>query len=207
MRRFYKLLTFLICFFALFTFMSSPRQAHAAPLNDIFTSPDSLIVKIQERIEYFFAFNTEQKVIVLEKQAERRLAFAQKWAKEGDDTKTAALIEGYEGVKKKESLLLKDAPASVMKPVKDRIIEEQKTIEEIKDDVGDEVKDSIEDTQKTVIGDAIGMVKAKEGESKATEFAAKIADFVAPGVLEVVAPGINVIDVKEDGGGGQTVAP
>lgn len=187
--------------------MSFPKPALAAPLDDIFSSPDSFIVKIQERIEYFFAFNTERKVVVLEKQAERRLAFAQKWAKEGDDTKTAALIESYEGVKKKESLLLKDAPASVMKPVKEKIIEEQKTIEEIKDDVGDKAKDSIEDTQKTVIGDAIGMVKAKEGEGKATEFAVKIADFVAPGVLEVVAPGINVIDVKEDGGGGQTVAP
>ena len=35
---------------------------------------------MQEKIEYFFAFNVERKVEVLEKQAEKRLNMAQTYA-------------------------------------------------------------------------------------------------------------------------------
>lgn len=176
-----------------------PSKAYAMTVGEIFTSPESILVRVQERIEYALTFNIDRKILVLEKHAKRRLDYAGKRAKEGDDTQTAVLVKSYEGTKKKENLLLKDAPVSVMELFKERVTEEQKTIEEIKDDVGDEVKNSIENTQKTIISDAIETVKTKEGEGKATEFAAKIADFVNPNVIPHV--------IKEDGGGGSEMAP
>ena len=88
----------------LFAFLSFPSQAHAAPLGNIFISPDSFIVKIQERIESLFAFNTEQKIIVLERQAERRLTQAENLVKTKDVNKVSSLIKSYETLKEKQGI-------------------------------------------------------------------------------------------------------
>src|SRR3989304_6196434 len=108
MSKYYKLLTFLtFLIFALFVLMFSPQQAHATTLNNIFFSPDSFIVKIQERIEYFFAFNTEKKIAVLEKQAERRLTQAENLAKTKNVDKISSLIKSYETLKETQGNLIK----------------------------------------------------------------------------------------------------
>src|SRR3990170_5234543 len=151
MKQFNKGLKYLIILliFTILTFIS-PQQAHASPLGDVFSSPDSIIVKIQERIEYFFAFKREQKVLVLDKQAERRLTRAENLVKTGDANKTLSLIKNYETLKEKQGDLIKIAPTTVLAEVKERTIKQQARIEDIKKDMSDETKELIEDGQITV---------------------------------------------------------
>jgi len=68
----------LLFFFSISYF--TPKTSNAVNLREILTSEGSIIVKMQEKIEYFFAFNVERKVEVLEKQAEKRLNMAQTYA-------------------------------------------------------------------------------------------------------------------------------
>ena len=42
-----------------------PKTVQAFDLRDAFTSENSVITKIQEGVEYFFAFKVEDKIIVL----------------------------------------------------------------------------------------------------------------------------------------------
>ena len=135
MSKFYRFLTFLTFFLVLFAFLSFPSQAHAAPLNDIFTSPDSFIVKIQERIESFFAFTTDRKIIVLEKQAERRLAQAESLVKAKDIGKVSSLIKSYETLKENQGNLIKEASTTVPAEVKKQTVRQQARIEDIKKDL------------------------------------------------------------------------
>lgn len=175
---------------------SPPRQALAAPLvGDIFSSPDSLIVRVQERIEYFFAFNTKQKIIILEKQAERRLTRAENLVKTKDDDKVLSLIKSYETLKEKQSNLIEGAPTTVLTEAKERTVKQQARIEDIKKGMPGEAKEIIENSQRTVIKTMMDSSKAEEGEDEATEFAEEIKNVLdqgtrifAPGTLEV-APG------------------
>ncbi|OGJ21421.1 MAG: hypothetical protein A2804_03355 [Candidatus Pacebacteria bacterium RIFCSPHIGHO2_01_FULL_46_10] len=196
--------------FALFVIMSSPKLTLAAPLGDIFSSQDSLFVRIQERIEYFFAFNIQQKVIVLEKQAERRLTRAENLVKTKDVGQALSLIKSYEILKEKQGDLIGGAPATVLDKAKEQTIKQQARIEDMKEDMPEEAKELIEDGQKTVIKtmmDTIDDSGTKEDKDEATEFAEEIKNVIdpgsnifAPGTLEVapgtseVAPGVQ--DIK-----------
>src|SRR3989338_6062634 len=122
MGRSFKLLTFLTVFLVIFAFLFSPQPVYAASLGNIFTSPDSFFVKIQERIEYFFAFNTEQKITVLEKQAERRLAQAENLIKTKDVNKVSSLIKSYETLKETQGDLIKSASITVPAEVKEQTV-------------------------------------------------------------------------------------
>ena len=190
--------------------MSSPKLTLAAPLGDIFSSQDSLFVRIQERIEYFFAFNIQQKVIVLEKQAERRLTRAENLVKTKDVGQALSLIKSYEILKEKQGDLIGGAPATVLDKAKEQTIKQQARIEDMKEDMPEEAKELIEDGQKTVIKtmmDTIDDSGTKEDKDEATEFAEEIKNVIdpgsnifAPGTLEVapgtseVAPGVQ--DIK-----------
>src|SRR3989344_5128143 len=151
MRQFYKFLKLLTFSFVLFAFLSFPSQAHAAPLGNIFTSPDSFIVKIQERIEYFFAFTTDRKIIVLEKQAERRLAQAENLIKTKDVNKVSSLIKSYETLKETQGDLIKSASITVPAEVKEQTVQQQARIENMKEDLPEGTQEMIEGSQKTVI--------------------------------------------------------
>lgn len=175
-------------------------------MDDIFSSPDSFIVKIQERIEYFFAFNTKQKVAVLEKQAERRLTRAESLIKTKDVNQALPLIKSYQTLKEKQGNLIESTPTTDLKEVKEQTVKEQARIEAMKEGMQDDAKDIIEESQKTVIKTTIDNIKVGEGEDKVTEFAEEVKDVldpgshifapgtneVAPGTLEV-APGVNEI--------------
>lgn len=193
MRKYYNLLkfsTFLI--FALFVFASSPQQAHATSLNDIFSSPNSLFVKIQERIEYFFAFRIEQKVTVLEKQAERRLRQAENLVKTKDVDQALPLIKSYQTLKEKQGDLIKDAPLTALANAKEQTIRQQARIEEIKKNIPDEVDNIIEDSQREVMKTMVDNIKTEEDESKVTEFAEEVKNVLDPG-SHIFAPGTNEV--------------
>lgn len=189
------LLLLIIVFFIL----SFPQRASALSPRDILSSPDSLVVKIQERIEYFFAFNTEKKAAILEKQAERRLTRAKKLIKTKDVDEVSTLIKNYETLKEKQGDLVESASIAILPEIKERTIEQQKRIEDIKEAVPEETKEVIEDVQRTVVTTVIMNVRAKEGEGKATEFAEGVKEVLTPGsnVLEVV-PGENTMEISPE---------
>ena len=181
--------------FALFVIMSSPKLTLAAPLGDIFSSQDSLFVRIQERIEYFFAFNIQQKVIVLEKQAERRLTRAENLVKTKDVGQALSLIKSYEILKEKQGDLIGGAPATVLDKAKEQTIKQQARIEDMKEDMPEEAKELIEDGQKTVIKTMIDTIDdsgTKENKDEATEFAEEIKNVIDPG-SNIFVPGTNEV--------------
>ena len=193
-----SLLTFVI--FTFFVIGSSPRQALASPPNSIFSSPDSPIMRIRERIEYFFAFNTQKKVIVLEKQAERRLTQAENLAKTKSVDQIPPLIKSYETLKERQGGLIRGAPTIDLAGAKERTIEQQSRIEGIKKDMPENAKDVVENSQSTVIKTMIDNIRADENEEKVTEFTEGIKNVLDPGtnvILESapeVAPGANDIN-------------
>ena len=181
--------------FALFVIMSSPKPTLAAPLGDIFSSQDSLFVRIQERIEYFFAFNVQQKVIVLEKQAERRLTRAENLVKTKDVGQVLSLIKSYETLKEKQGDLIRGAPTTVLDKAKEQTIKQQARIEVMKEDMSEEAKELIEDGQKTVIKTMIDTIDdsgTKENKDEATEFAEEIKNVIDPG-SNIFVPGTNEV--------------
>lgn len=191
MRKFYKLLTFLTFSFILFFIVFPPRQAHATFLDDIFSSQDSLIVRIQERIEYFFAFTTEQKVSVLEKQAERRLTQAENLVKTKDVDQIPSLIKSYETLKEKQGDLIGEAPTAVLAEAKARTVKQQARIEDMKEDISDDEKEIIEESQRTVIQTMIDTIDdSSVTEDGANEFAEDIKNVLDPG-SNIFAPGTN----------------
>ena len=196
MSKFYRFLTFLTFFLVLFAFLSFPSQAHAAPLNDIFTSPDSFIVKIQERIESFFAFTTDRKIIVLEKQAERRLTQAENLVKAKDIGKVSSLIKSYETLKENQGNLIKEASTTVPAEVKEHTVQQQARIENIKKDLSKETKEIIENSQRTVIKTVIDNLQDESGtteiENEASEFAEEVKNVLDPG-SNIFAPGTNEV--------------
>ena len=76
-----------------------PKNLFAIDSQSTTTSQDSVFVKIQEGIEYFFAFTTEKKVKVLEKHAEKRLAKAQSFAEENGNEEVQNLLQNYLQIK------------------------------------------------------------------------------------------------------------
>ena len=179
--------------FALFVLMSSPRQAQAAPLGNIFISPDSLFVKIQERIESFFAFSTEQKIIVLEKQAERRLTQAENLVKTKDVDQALSMIKSYETLKEKQGNLIKTTSTTVPAEVKEQTVQQQTRIEDMKEDMPESIKEVIEESQRTVIKTVIdNLDDSGTIENEATEFAEEIKNVIDPG-SNIFAPGTNEV--------------
>ena len=107
-----------------------PKASYAFSLQEMFTSENSVITKIQERIEYFFAFKVENKVAVLEKQAEKRLVMAQGYAKEGNNERVKSLMQSYLQIKEQQNdLLEKTSNKKVLDTVEERTVEQQKTME------------------------------------------------------------------------------
>ena len=181
--------------FALFVVLSFPRQALAAPRAGIFISPDSLFIKIQERIESFFAFRTEQKIIVLEKQAERRLTQAENLMKTGDVGKVSSIIKSYEVLKEAQNTLIKAASITVPAEVKEQTIKQQARIEDMKEDMPESTKEVVEESQRTVIKAVIDNLQDENSgtiENEATKFAEEVKNVIDPG-SNIFAPGTNEI--------------
>jgi hypothetical protein len=222
-----KKIFWLVLFF-FFVFFLAPRTSKAINLNEALTSENSVIVKIQEGIEYFFAFKVENKVQVLERQAEKRLTMAQGYAEDGNNEKVQNLLQSYLQIKERQNNLLgKTDNGEILGQVEERTIEQQKIMEEIKINTNDQGKENIVQVQEQVVNQVAERVIEVNGTEGQTEFFNKVEHVWAPGtgpggeagvVIEggtmQFAPGTSAggssgADIKtvviEGGGGGQTV--
>ena len=194
----------------LFVVITTPSPIHAAPLSDLFTAPDSLIVKIQEKVEYFFAFSDQQKIAVLDKQAERRLAHAKSLVKTADVAKIPALLKEYETLKHKQSELIKVAPATTLVNAEEETVKQQASIEDLKENLPEPMKQVVSESQITVIESMVDSIEEKETNSEVavTNFIKEIKEVINPTSVEVlesareIAPGAFAVTP-----GTQEVAP
>lgn len=159
-----------------------PKTSYAFSLQEVLTSENSIVTKIQEGIEYFFAFKVEDKILVLEKQAEKRLALAQGYADKKNDQKLKSLMQDYLQIKDRQNDLLgKTKDGEVLSTVEGKTIEQQKIIEEIKTKINEVGKQNVVQIQEQVVnqvGERIVEVNGKEGQ---TEFFQKVEHVWAPG--------------------------
>jgi hypothetical protein len=159
-----------------------PQTSKAASLQEVLISGQSVIVKIQERVEYLFAFTNEKKVNVLEKQAEKRLNKAQNYANNGDAAGVLNLLQNYLQIKnQQDGLLAKTADKEVIDGVGERTIEQQKTMEVIKNKIDKNGKEGVMDVQEQVVNQVAKRIIEINGKEGQTEFFSKVEHVWAPG--------------------------
>ena len=181
---------FSISFFA-------PQTSQAVNLQEMLTSEDSIVTKIQEGIEYFFAFRVEKKVTVLEKHADKRLVLAQDYAEKGNNEKVTNLLQNYQQIKEKQNdLLEKINDGEALGMVEKKTIEQQKTMEKIKNRVDVGTKDVVIQVQEQVVNQVAKRVIEVNGSEGATEFLNEVVHVWAPGT----GPGGEAGVVFEGGG-------
>jgi len=199
---FKRLLLLVLCFFSI-SFLI-PKTSKAVDLKEILTSEDSIVVKIQEGIEYFFAFKIENKVAVLERHAEKRLSMAQGYAEEGNNERVQNLLQNYLQIKERQNNLLeKTDDGDVLGTVGERTIEQQKTMEEIKTMINEDGKQEVVQVQEQVVNQVAKRVVDVNGSEGATEFLNEVVHVWAPGT----GPGGGEAGVVYAGGGKLIYAP
>jgi len=197
-----KSLLLLLFFFSIVLFV--PKTTRAFDLKQALTSEVPIVVKIQEGIEYFFAFRIGNKVTVLEKHAEKRLVMAQGYVEEGNNEKVQNLLQSYLQIKDRQNDLLdKDNDEGLLKEVENRTIEQQKTMEGIKGkiDVGEQGK--IIQVQEQVVNQVAKRIIDVNGTEGQTEFLNEVLHVWAPGT----GPGGGEAGVVYEGGGKLIFAP
>lgn len=176
-----KSVLLLVLFFFSFCFLT-PQASKAVDLKQVLTSENSIITKIQEGVEYFFAFKTENKIKVLEKQAERRLTMAKGYADQGNDERVQSVMQSYLQIKEKENDLLGETDTkNVLGDVEERTIEQQKTMEEIKTKIDDNGKQGVIEVQEKVVNQVGQRVIEVNGTKGQAEFFNKVEHVWAPG--------------------------
>ena len=172
----------LLLLFLLSIVIIVPKTTKAFDLKQALTSEVSIVVKIQEGIEYFFAFKIEKKIKVLEKHAEKRLVMAQKYTEDGNNERTQDLMQNYLQIKEKQDNLLgKTNSGEALEAVEERTIEQQKTMEEIKNKIGDNGKQGVIDVQEAVVNQVAERIVVVNGTEGQTEFFNKVEHVWAPG--------------------------
>ena len=175
-----KLLFFVFLFF--FIGFLLPKSSKAVDLQEMLTSENSIVVKIQEGVEYFFAFKVENKVMVLEKHAERRLVMAQGYAEEENSERVQNLLQSYLQIKEKQNNLLgKSGGGDVLGAVAERTIDQQKTMEEIKTKMDVDTNQEVIQVQEQVVNQVAQRIIVTNGSEGATEFFQKVEHVWAPG--------------------------
>ena len=191
-----RLLLLLLFLFSLSLF--APRTSRAIDLREILTSENSVIVKIQENIEYFFTFKVENKIQVLEKHAEKRLIMAQGYVEEKNNEKVQNLLQNYLQIKERQNNLLgKTGKDEALETVTERTIEQQKTMEEIKSKIEGATKQNIIQVQEQVVNQIAKHVVEVNGPEGTTKFLNEVAHVWAPGT----GPGKGEAGVVYAGGG------
>src|SRR3989339_2017272 len=166
----------------LFISLSIPKAANAADLNSVINSATTVVTNIQEKIEYFLAFKTDQKVQVLEKQADKRLALAQNYVDKKDDQKLQKVIQSYLQIKNKQNdLLRKTNNEEILGAVENKTIEQQKSLEEIKTKINELGKQNVVKIQEQVVNQVANKVVEVKGSEGKTEFFEKVEHVWAPG--------------------------
>jgi len=165
-----------------------PKIAKAADSSKSSPAKMSILTRIQEGVEYFFAVRAENKIAVLEKQAEKRLNMAQNSIKKGKEKEVPGLVQNYLETKEKQNNLFEKFDTSqeilgqTLDMVEDRTIEQQKTMEEIKTNVIDQnIKNEIIEVQEGVVNQVAKRVIDVDGKEGQTEFFEKVEHVWAPG--------------------------
>jgi len=190
-----------ILLLALFLFSVSlfaPKTSQAIDLKEILTSEDSIVVKIQEGIEYFFAFRVENKVAVLERHAEKRLVMAQGYAEQGNNERVQNLLQNYLQIKERQNNLLgRTDDGEVLGLVEERTIEQQKIMEKIKNIIiDDNGKQGVIDVQEQVVNQVAQRIVVQNGTEGQMEFLNEVLHVWAPGT----GPGGGAAGVVIEGG-------
>lgn len=184
--------------FLLLTVLIIPKQAGAVDLSEVVNAGSGILVRVQETFEYVFAFGAEKKIEVLDKQADRRLLRAQTYAEDGDGQRVENMISNYGEIKnKQDELMNKIDDEGVMNQVQEKVIEQQKTMEEIKNWVVDPgTKEQMIQVQEQVVNQVAKNIVEVNGTEGATEFVNEVAHVWAPGT----GPGGEMGIVYEGGG-------
>jgi len=190
-----KILLIVLSFFTLA--LVAPQPSEAINLRETLISESSILTKIQEGIEYFFAFKVENKIAVLEKQADNRLVLAQSYIDNKNDQKLKSVMQDYLQIKEKQSnLLAKTGDRKVLNAVEERTVVQQKTMEEMKTQINEVGKQNVVKIQEQVVNQVAEKVVATEGTEGATEFLNKVEHVWAPGT----GPGGEAGVIYEGGG-------
>ncbi len=177
-----KKILLLITLLFLSVILLIPKISKAADAPKTSASKNSIFLKIQEGIEYFFAFGADKKVAVLEKHAETRLDMAQDYAEDGNQEKVQNSLQNYLQTKEKQdNFLEKTDNSDVLGSVQERTIDQQKTMEEIKMKVDEGVKQEIVQVQEKVVNQVAKRVVVTNGTEGQTEFFQKVEHVWAPG--------------------------
>ncbi|MFA6250429.1 MAG: DUF5667 domain-containing protein [Candidatus Shapirobacteria bacterium] len=196
-----KILLFTLFFFSISFLTPTISVAVDSPKAKI--SSDTIFIRITERVEYFFAFGTDKKIAVLEKQAENRLDRAQNFADGGNNEKVQNQLQSYRDKKQEQNYLLEKTDGGrVLKNVEERTIEQQKTMENIKTVVDEGMKQEVMQIQEQVVNQVAQRVVETNGKEGQTEFFNKVEHVWAPGT----GPG-GEAGVIYQGGAGQQFAP
>jgi len=170
---------------AVFLFSASffvPKTSKAVDFQEMLTSENSIVVKVQEGIEYFFAFKVENKVRVLEKHAEKRLTMAQEYAEEGENERVQNLTQSYLQIKERQNNLLGGIDnGDVLGAVGERTVEQQKTMEEIKTKMDVDTQQQVIQVQEKVVNQVAQRIIETNGTEGANEFFQKVEHVWAPG--------------------------
>lgn len=197
-----KKILLLILFLSAVCFLT-PKTSKAIDLPEALTSDNSIILKIQEGIEYFFTFKVENKVQVLEQHAEKRLTMAQKYVDQKDNKKIQNMFQSYLQIKEKQNdLLEKTDEKDVLGDVEERTIEQQKTMEKLKTKLNEDGKQSVINIQEKVVNQVSQRIIEVNGPEGQTEFLNKVEHVWAPGT----GPG-GEAGVVYEGGAGIQFAP
>jgi len=177
-----------------FSFFVFTGSAKALDLRGLTVVGNTFFTRIQENVEYFFAFNTEQKVAVLERHADKRLDKAQDLIDQDKGEEVQNQIQNYTQIKEKQNnLLVEGSSGDVLGQIQERTIQQQQTMEQFKQKVDEVQKQVIVQAQEQVVNQVIQRVIEKEGSEGANEFMQKVEHVWAPGT----APG-------EAGSGGES---
>ena len=184
--------------FLLLTVLFIPKQIRAVGLNDVVDAGSGLLVRVQETFEYMFAIGVEKKIEVLDKQADRRLERAQMYAQDGDGERVENMISNYGQIKERQGELVgKIDDSQTMNQIAEKVVEQQQTMEEIKNRVVDPgTKEQMIQVQEQVVNQVAKNIVEVNGPVGATEFVNEVAHVWAPGT----GPGGEAGIVYEGGG-------
>ena len=169
--------------FLLLTVLFIPKQIRAVGLNDVVDAGSGLLVRVQETFEYMFAIGVEKKIEVLDKQADRRLERAQMYAQDGDGERVENMISNYGQIKERQGELVgKIDDSQTMNQIAEKVVEQQQTMEEIKNRVVDPgTKEQMIQVQEQVVNQVAKNIVEVNGPVGATEFVNEVAHVWAPG--------------------------
>jgi len=154
------------------------QQAFALTFDQVRETTTTSFTQFVETIELAFTFREEKKVQVMAKHAERRIDWAEESFDSGDTQKGQDYLDDYVQTKNKISAKLDQVDEEMVVDFQEKTIDENKMIEEFKDNLSGTNRIDIENTQTQVLEKTWEVVGEIQGEGAAENFVERI---YAPG--------------------------